>query len=440
MNNNLAEMLYRAQEQWESQIAQAFKSQGVWSHRCYAELWTAVAACAAGLRTLGVSVGDRVALLSRTRPEWVIADYAIMGLGAVTVPIYPSLPKDAVSLILEDAGVSAAIVENELQRLKIPSSSYPVVVIDGHPPDSKSLLWVQETGMMNPIPHFDEQVLHIPRTQLATLVYTSGTTGRPKGTMLTHANILANVDAFRDRADQYPKTAVGSSDIALSFLPLSHILERMAHAFLLSQGVTIAYAESVDTLPDNLQEIRPTLMVAVPRIFEKVYGRVLDQADQSSYAKRRIFWWAVDRGRRAYAHLTAGHRIPWGLSRQLAAADRLVYRKVREALGGHLRFAISGGAPLAQEIGEFFYALGITILEGYGLTETSPVLTVNAPNPPRYGSVGTPLGACPKIYFAWGASDSDRKSPAAQWEVMLAADWHKLPVSRDFGAVTWEYC
>ncbi len=166
----------------------------------------------------------------------------------------------------------------------------------------------------------------------------------------------------------------------------------------------------------------------------------LDQADQSSYAKRRIFWWAVDRGRRAYAHLTAGHRIPWGLSRQLAAADRLVYRKVREALGGHLRFAISGGAPLAQEIGEFFYALGITILEGYGLTETSPVLTVNAPNPPRYGSVGTPLGACPKIYFAWGASDSDRKSPAAQWEVMLAADWHKLPVSRDFGAVTWEYC
>lgn len=245
--------------------------------------------------------------------------------------------------------------------------------------------------MMNPIPQFDDEVLHIPRTQLATLVYTSGTTGRPKGAMLTHANILANVDAFRDRAEQYPSTAVGPTDIALSFLPLSHILERMAHAFLLSQGVTIAYAESVDTIADNLKEIHPTLMVAVPRIFEKVYDRVMDQADQGPAAKQRIFWWAVARGRRAYAHLIAGHRIPWGLSRQLAVADRLVYRKVREALGGRLRFAISGGAPLAQEIGEFFYALGVTVLEGYGLTETSPVLTVNAPNPPRYGSVGKPL-------------------------------------------------
>ena len=390
MNNNLAEMLYRSRERSDNQIAQLYKSQGAWAHRSYTELWAAVAAIAAGLQALGVEAGDRVALLARTRPEWVIADYAIMSLGAVTVPVYPSLPRDAVSFILEDAGVSAAIVENEQQRMKVPAT-YLVVTIDGHPSESKSWLWVHETGMMNPIPHFEDRVLGIPRTQFATLVYTSGTTGRPKGAMLTHGNILANVEAFHDRTEQYPEIGVGPTDIALSFLPLSHILERMAHAFMLSQGVTIAYAESVDTLADDLKEVRPTLMVAVPRVFEKVYGRVLEQVDQGAASKRRIFWWAVACGRRAYAHLAAGRRVPWGLARQLALADRLVFRKVREALGGRLRFAISGGASLAQEIGEFFYALGVTVLEGYGLTETAPVLTVNQPNPPRYGSVGTPL-------------------------------------------------
>lgn len=390
MVNNLTEILYRSHRDFGSDIAQLSKIDETWVPRTYQALWQEVGVYAAGLAALGVGAHDRVALLAKTRAEWVIADYAVMLLKAVTVPIYPSLPDDQVAFILEDAGAKWVIVEDDQQREKIPRN-YVTIAMCGHPPESTSWVWLRETGLMHPLEDLEGQIASITRDTLATIVYTSGTTGQPKGVMLSHGNILSNIEGFHEEANRYPEIAVGPGDVALSFLPLSHILERMAHAYLLSRGVTLAYAQSVDRLPQNLLEVRPTLLVSVPRVFEKVYTQVVEQIHSSPRVRQRIFWWAVKVGRQHYQRVLAGSAASPSRRFTLWAANQLVYRKVRTALGGRLRFAISGGAPLSREIGEFFYALGITVLEGYGLTETSPVLSVNQPNPPRYGTVGRPL-------------------------------------------------
>lgn len=387
--DNLPSLLRHAAQTYQDLPAQWFKVGSQWQQRTYRELWDEVCAVSYGLNALGVARGDRVALICRTRSEWVIADYAVMNLGAVTVPIYPSLPADQVAYILEDSGCQVAIVEDGAQAIKIPDR-LTTIAIEGRPRKCRSWVWLKETGLTEESPT-DEVFGPLASDALATIVYTSGTTGRPKGVMLTHGNILANVRGFEALVQEYPDLAMGPNDVALSFLPLSHILERMAHAFELSRGITIAYAESVDTLASDLLEAAPTLMVAVPRVFEKVYAKVSEEAAHQSPAKRRIFQWAVNRGRRVYALAAEGRPIPRSLARQRQIADRLVFKKVRQALGGRLRYVISGGAPLAREIGEFFYAMGVTIIEGYGLTETSPVLAVNPPDRPLYGSVGRPL-------------------------------------------------
>ncbi len=387
--DNLPSLLRYAAQTYQDLPAQQFKVASQWQQRTYRELWDEVCSVSDGLKALGVARGDRVALISRTRAEWVIADYAVMNLGAITVPIYPSLPSDQVGYILEDSGCQVAIVEDGAQAVKIPDG-LTTIAFEGRPRKCRSWLWLKETGLTEEFPT-DQDFVPLPSDALATIVYTSGTTGRPKGVMLTHGNILANVSGFEALVQEYPDIAVGPGDVALSFLPLSHILERMAHAFELSRGITIAYAESVDTLASDLLEAHPTIMVAVPRVFEKVYAKVAEETAQESAMKRRVFQWAVNRGRRVYQLAEKGRPIPRLLARQRQIADRLVFKKVRDALGGRLRYVISGGAPLAREIGEFFYAMGVTIIEGYGLTETSPVLTVNPPDRPLYGSVGQPL-------------------------------------------------
>ncbi len=384
---NLPSLLLDSAHRFGDQPAQRFKMQSQWRTRTYRELWNEVVTIAHGLQTLGIHDGDRVALIARTRPEWVIADYAILSLGAVTVPIYPSLPKDQAAFILEDSGAKAAFVEDAGQAAKVPAR-LPGVAMDGHPRGCQSWLWLRETGLMET----EEALPHpVRRDHLASLVYTSGTTGSPKGVMLTHGNILANAEGFHALADEHPDMNIGPGDVALSFLPLSHILERMAHAFQLSRGITIAYAESPDTLASDLVETSPTIMVAVPRVFEKVYAKVQEEVSNESPVKRRVFAWAVSTGLRQYRLSLEGRPIPRSLRLQQRAADRLVFSKARQALGGQLRYVISGGAPLARDIGEFFYTMGVTIIEGYGLTETSPVLTVNPLDSPRYGSVGRPL-------------------------------------------------
>ena len=345
-----------------------------------------------------VEVGDRILILSENRPEWGIADLAIQSVGAWTVPLYPSLMPDDLVAIGQNCRPVGAVASSldQVKKLLAMSSRVPslrwVMTLD--PPEQPSGLLTPWTAALNAGKEhaarlealFESRRRRLQAEDTATLLYTSGTTWEPKGVMLSHRNLLSDVDAC---LRVIPVTA---EDLHLSFLPLSHIFERTAGWYLMiSAGACVAYAESMDTIAHNMQEIRPTVMLGVPRVFEKLYSRIQEALDHAPALQRRIAQWALRVGRRVIVDETAGKSLPIGLAWQRAIADRLVYRKLRSRLGGRLRFFVSGGAPLAKELGEFFYSVGVTILEGYGLTETSPVITVNRLPHPRFGSVGQPL-------------------------------------------------
>jgi len=365
-----------------------------------------VQAVAAALRKVGVQPGDRVAIVSPNRIEWAIADYAILHCGAVTVPVYPTLPATAVQHILGDSDALLAFVSDAEQLAKLGGRGqlprlHHAVVFDDLPAGANAPAGASDTAPRSASGWRDFETrgasLHDPKSfervwravtpdALATIIYTSGTTGLPKGAMLTHANLVSNVLSVLRRLTLSP------SDSCLSFLPLSHIFERMGgHFTMWYAGVTIAYAESVETVPQNLLEVRPTILVSVPRLYEKMYSRVQTTAAAGSALRRQLFTWAVEVGRRRVRAQQEGRRVlPW-LALQNAVADKLVFSKLRQRVGGRLRFMISGGAPLSPPIAEFFHAAGLLILEGYGLTETSPVITVNPLERPRLGTVGPPL-------------------------------------------------
>ena len=349
-----------------------------------------------GLEELGVRGGDRVAILSENRPEWAITDYACLALGAADVPVYPNLPADQVSYILRDSGAVVIFVSNAQQAEKVAS-------IRGECTALRRVVSFAESGAgadmtMSALETsgarvetetrratFEKRARAVRPDDLATIIYTSGTTGEPKGVMLTHDNIYSNVMVG---AAAIP---FAGSDTCLSFLPLSHIFERTGgHYMMLLTGTSIAYAESVDTVPLNMTEVRPTLVLSVPRLYEKMYARVLENAVSGGAIKRRIFFWA-----RGVADRWADVRLAGGtpaglLAAQYRLAQRLVFSKLQARTGGRLRYFVSGGAPLAPEINKFFYAAGLVILEGYGLTETSPVISVNTPENFRIGTVGKP--------------------------------------------------
>jgi long-chain acyl-CoA synthetase len=352
---------------------------------------------ALGLEELGVRSGDRVAILSENRPEWAIADYACLMLGVADVPIYPNLPSDQVAYILRDSGAVAIFVSNQEQAAKVapirgecPALRHIVTFADAESNGLMTLAALETSGAAVDDARrralFQERARSVRADDLATLIYTSGTTGEPKGVMLTHDNIYSNVAASR--------TAVpfAGVDCCLSFLPLSHIFERMAgHYLMFATGTSIAYAESIDAVPSNLVEVRPTLVLSVPRLYEKMYARVLEAAVSGGAVKKQIFFWA-----RGVADRWADVRLAGGdpggvLAIQYRIAQALVFSKLRARTGGRLRYFVSGGAPLAPEINKFFYAAGLVILEGYGLTETSPVITVNTPDNFRIGTVGKPI-------------------------------------------------
>jgi long-chain acyl-CoA synthetase len=350
-----------------------------------------------GLAELGVRAGDRVAILSENRPEWAIVDYATLALGAADVPIYPNLPADQVGYILRDSGACVAFVSNPDQAAKVIAArnGCPALrhIISFGPPTNgvdRSLDGLETTGAAadngGKSDAFRDRALKVRPDDLATIIYTSGTTGDPKGVMLSHDNIYSNVMAG---AATIP---FAGDDTCLSFLPLSHIFERMAgHYLMLQAGASIAYAESTDTVPLNMTEVRPTIVLSVPRLYEKMYARVLENALSGGAVKKRIFFWG-----RAVAERWANVKLAGGepkgfLAAQYGLAQRLVFSKLRTRTGGRLRYFVSGGAPLAPEINKFFYAAGLTILEGYGLTETSPVIAVNTPSAFRIGTVGKPV-------------------------------------------------
>ena len=363
----------------------------------HAEVLERVRRIALGLRELGLERGDRVAILSENRPEWAFADWACLTIGIADVPVYPTLPAGQIPHILANSGALAIFVSNEAQAAKIAEvrTKAPAlrhVITFGAQRTAGvdlTLAEVEARGAAVDSPEraarWKSDAYHVGPGDLATLIYTSGTTGLPKGVMLTHDNLFSNVAATRT------KIPFLADDVALSFLPLSHIFERIGDYLFWATGTSIAYAESIDTVPINMQEVRPTFCMSVPRLYEKMYARVLENALSGGWAKKQVFFWARGVADRWADQKLAGREPRGLLAAQYAFAQRLVFSKLKERTGGRLRYFVSGGAPLASEINKFFFAAGLVILEGYGLTETSPVITVNTPDAIRIGTVGKPV-------------------------------------------------
>jgi long-chain acyl-CoA synthetase len=370
---------------------------GSWQPISARDFGFTVRALSLGLNALGIQPEDRVAILSENRPEWAMADYAILCAGGWSVPIYPTLPAAQIAPLLNDSGARGIFVSTLEQlgkvltvRAQCPALEH-VVLLDGKPPGEPGF-WTfhavvdrgRPTLEMSP-GVFEQRAGRVKPEDVATIIYTSGTTGEPKGSMLTHSNFVSNVLAG---CEVVPFT---SDAVALSFLPLSHVFERMLDYAYLHKGASIAYAESIDRLAANFTEINPHCFGAVPRVYEKVYARIMAKVEAGSPIKKKLFAWATRVGRERVPYVTTGEALPSALARRAGIADALVFKKIRAALGSRFRFAVSGGAPLSPELGAFFIGAGVAVYEGYGLTETSPVICVNGPGRWRVGTVGQPI-------------------------------------------------
>lgn len=359
-----------------------------------------------GLGMLGMRRGNRIAIIADSRPEWLFTDLAVVSAGAITTPIYPTLSAEQMLAILRDCEASIAVVSGRTLLARIESAlvSAPsiraVVLIDlppGEPVPVVGNLPVHALADVEARGHkrivdgwgvakeFHDEAKRVRPEDPATLIYTSGTTGTPKGVVLSHGNLMSNVEGICQVLDLH------DGDTALSFLPLGHAFERIVSYVFLYTGVSVVFAESIDTVARDLLRVRPTVMSGVPRMFEKVRQRMLDAGRAEKGINRRIFEWAVRLANRRGEILPSGRALSAALAWQSRLADALVYRKLRDGIGGRLRFAVSGGAPLAPDVGRFFYGIGLPLLEGYGLTETSPVLCVMPPGRVRFGTVGPPL-------------------------------------------------
>ena len=375
------------------------KVDNVYEGITYKELKVETDLFAYGLTELGLKKNDSVALISENRPEWVYADFAMQLLGIINVPLYPSLTSDSIQYILNDSESKAIIVSTGFQLNKVLKviknckHLKHIIILNEHEEENgqaKILTFkqVQEKGKdrkkKNP-ELLKKTSGEIKENDVCTIIYTSGTTGEPKGVILTHKNIISNVNAA---LEIFPIT---KDDIFLSCLPLCHIFERMAGYYTaFAAGCTIYYAESIEKVATNLQEAKPTLMTSVPRLFERIQSRIIKNVESQSATKQKIFYWALDIGKKYSAAKKTG-AVPFALSAKHKIADKLVFKKLRERTGGRLRFFISGGAALSKELGEFFEAVGLQIVEGYGLTESSPVITANKPDDYKFGTVGKPL-------------------------------------------------
>ncbi len=370
----------------------------VWRSITYREMWEWVTQVALGLKHLGIRDGDAVCIMSRTRPAWLTADLGAMSLGAVTCPIYPSSEPGQVAYVINNVRARAVFVENQQQFAKVekvrgdcPTLEHVIVIDDRGklPAGAVSFDAIFDLADAEPgeVRAWERSWHEIERDRVATVVHTSGTTANPKGVVLTHGNLLHNFEAAISAID------FNDRDLFLSFLPLAHATERAAGMIVpLGRGCTIAYAEPlIERLAANMVEVEPTVMVAVPRLYERLYARVISTVEGSSPLRQRIFGWARALGTRHYQnHLDHRPDSPW-LALQLTVARRLVFDKIAARTGGRVRYFVSGGAPLAREVGEFFYAMGMLILEGYGLTETAPLLSINRPEDFKFGTVGKPV-------------------------------------------------
>jgi long-chain acyl-CoA synthetase len=342
------------------------------------------------LRELGVERGDRVALMAENGPHWPTVDFATLAAGAVLAPIYPTLLPDQAAYIVRDCGARIVFAETaaHLEGLLAHAAELPdvkhflLIRGDSNDPRVTTLADLLERGAGADPAELEASARACRPEDLATLIYTSGTTGQPKGVMLTHGNIASNIEA----GIEVLGFEVGST--GLSFLPLSHSFERTVDYCYFYKGCTIAYAESVSAVAKNLMEARPHVFVSVPRVYEKFLARVQEGVAAGSPLRQKIFAWAVEIGRAALPWRLRDQQPPGLLGIKLRLADKLVFSKIHERLGGRFVFAVSGGAPLGREIAEFFWGAGVKIYEGYGLSETSPVITVNGPGRVKLGTVG----------------------------------------------------
>ncbi len=390
--------LYRTEASPDSTAIQ-YKSDGKWCSITYAEFRSRILGLTAYLHSIGVDAGSRAAILSQNCPEWLMMDLAIMCAGGISVPIYPTLQSVQIKHIIEESEARVILVENREQFEKIRSEL-------GNLPNLRAVLLKDPIGidlgenlfslaeaiekgrrlLSKTRDEVVERARSVDSQDLASIVYTSGTTGLAKGVMLTHENFMSNANAIARILD------LSTDDSLLSFLPLSHVLERTASFFtsFLVIGLRFCFAERIETVAENLREVRPTLMVGVPRFYEKVYGRILETVYAGSKLKRTIFFWAIKVGER-YQRDRMNHRESLVVQIQHHLAHALVFKKLHERVGGQMRYFISGGAPLEPRIAEFFFAVGLPIYEGFGLTETAPVTNVNTPELYRIGSVGTTI-------------------------------------------------
>jgi long-chain acyl-CoA synthetase len=355
------------------------------------EVLRRVAVLSSALIGLGIQPGDRVAIFAPNCPEWHIADFAILGGGAVDVPVYFNEAPDRISYILNDSGARIVFCAGEAQAKKLDD-------LRGSVPNVEQVICVAApVGLRHPVLRYEDLIASageaevaeyrrhaevIRHDQLATIIYTSGTTGDPKGVMLSQANMSSNA------IDSSAAQTYLPGDVALSLLPLAHVYERVTDYSHMFRGVSVAYVEQLEMVAQSLLEVRPTIAAAVPRLYEKIYANVVEKGHQEQGIKRKLFDWALRVAEEAVPWRAYGRSARLGLKVQWAIAGAIVYKKIRAGVGGNIRFFISGGAPLAVELAEFFWSIGVPIYQGYGLTETSPVISVNTERANKVGTVG----------------------------------------------------
>lgn len=359
----------------------------------YRELGENVKALALILDSWGIKHGDRVAIMSDNREEWIMADLSAVSIGLISVPIYPTLSPKQVGELLNHSNPRVLYISTSELLEKVGASGYKfekIVIFDKF--QDKGIEWIQDVIsrgkeiLQQDSGRFDQLMEKVIGKDLACINYTSGTTGVPKGVMLSHENFVRDVD------NSVKIIQIYAEDVFLSFLPLSHVLERMGGYYVpMILGATIGFAESTETVVQNMAEVQPTILISVPRLFEKIYGTVMSGIMSGSALKKSIFYWALKAGKARMEHEINGKPLNAWQRRKIKIADRLVFSKLQQKTGGKLQRFVSGGAPLSAEIAEFFYCAGLKIYEGYGLTETSPVITVNGPGHVRLGSVGVAI-------------------------------------------------
>jgi long-chain acyl-CoA synthetase len=394
MVTTLADLIVNSVKTYPKPDFMLFKKDGAFTPIPTQEFGDSVKYLALGLKSLGFEAGQKLCLLSENRPAWTMTDFATLCAGGLTVPIYTTLVPEQIRYIIDDSDATVVVVSNadhwkkvEPLRPGLTKVRQYITFADVAPAGVLTLKEVMDKGktLAGSQPAlYDELVARVKPGDEATLIYTSGTTGVPKGVILTHDNLVSNIKAAESLIEFTDK------DTVLSFLPLSHVLERMVMFTYVFKGCTVAFAESVEAVAKNLLEVRPHIMVSVPRVFEKIYTKVMDQVLASPALRRKIFFWALKVGKAYGALKIEGKPVPGGLSFRHAIAAKLVFSKIVAKTGGRVRFFVSGGAPLSKDIAEFFYAIGLVILEGYGLTETSPLLSINTFEAVRLGTVGKP--------------------------------------------------